>query len=487
MSDAQKMVQDTFKCSTTQGYPMPVRLITAFFLLFATSVHSEDTDNAISAQMLETSVKLRQLAVGNPTGYQIVESLTTEVGARLAGSPAEARARDWAVEKLSSMGFENVRIEEFKVPLWQRGTESAQVISPFPQSLSITALGGSVSTGPEGIEGEIVTFPSLLALSTAEKNEVSGKIVFINEVMTRTQDGSGYGVAAKKRRETAYEAYRLGAKAALIRSVGTSSHRFPHTGQMHRVTNEELVDSVPTAALSAPDADQLARIQDRGLPVIVNLVLETQIQPSSISGNVIGEIPGREKPEEIVLIGAHLDSWDLGTGAIDDGAGVGIVVGAAKLILDSLAEAPKRTIRVVLFGSEEVGLVGAKAYAERYADQLKNHIVGTESDFGAGDIWRFDTRFGESAQAITRAFAAALKPLGIAPGNNTASGGPDMFYIREAGVPVVTLAQNGWDYFDLHHTPDDTLDKIGASDLDQNIAAFAVFTYLAAETDAYFR
>ncbi len=256
---------------------------------------------------------------------------------------------------------------------------------------------------------------------------------------------------------------------------------------MHRVSSDEIVDSVPAAALSAPDADQLARIAGHGLPVIVNLVLETQIQPSSISGNVIAEIPGREKPQEIVLIGAHLDSWDLGTGAVDDGAGVGIVVGAAKLIMDSLAQAPKRTIRVVLFGSEEVGLVGARAYAERHAQELKNHVVATESDFGAGNIWRFDTRFGEKALAISGAFSKALKPLGIAPGSNTARGGPDMTFIREAGVPVVTLAQNGWDYFDLHHTSDDTLDKIGASDLDQNIAAYAVFTYLAAETDAYFR
>lgn len=466
---------------------MPVRVIAIVFMLLATAVHSKDADNAFSAEMVDTSLKLRQLAIGNTTGYKIVESLTTEVGPRLAGSPAEARARDWAVEKLSSLGFENVRIEEFKVPLWQRGTESAQVLSPFPQSLTITALGGSVSTGPEGVEGEIITFTSLSALSSADKDDVSGKIVFIDETMTRTQDGSGYSVAAKKRRETAYEAHRLGAKAALIRSVGTSSHRFAHTGQMHRANNDDLVDSVPTAALSAPDADQLARMQERGLPVILKLVLETQIQPASISGNVIAEIVGREKPEEIVLIGAHLDSWDLGTGAIDDGAGVGIVVGAAKLILDSLARAPKRTIRVVLFGAEEVGLVGAKAYAERHADQLENHIVGTESDFGAGDIWRFDTRFGEKALAITEEFTQALKPLGIAPGNNTASGGPDMLYIRQAGVPVVTLAQNGWDYFDLHHTPNDTLDKIGVSDLDQNIAAFAVFTYLAAETDAYFR
>jgi Zn-dependent M28 family amino/carboxypeptidase len=192
-------------------------------------------------------------------------------------------------------------------------------------------------------------------------------------------------------------------------------------------------------------------------------------------------------PDEIVLVGAHLDSWDLGTGAIDDGAGVGIVIGAAKLLLDVLPQAPRRTIRIVLFGSEEVGLVGAQAYAEQHAGELHNHVIATESDFGAGVIWRFDTGVADDKVPIAEAIGELLLPLDIEPGSNTATGGPDMKYLREAGVPVVGLKQNGWDYFDLHHTPDDTLDKIAPDILNQNIAAYAAFLYLAAETEADFR
>ena len=465
---------------------MPVHLLLAFLVLFASPVYAEDSGSPITPEMQDTASELIRLAVDNRIGYELVESLTTEIGPRLAGSEAEKRARFWAVNKLEALGFENVRVEEFKVPLWQRRTERAEILSPFPQPLAITALGASVSTGPQGVRGEVVSFPTFAALAANRAQSLEGKIVFIDEVMTRTQDGSGYGVAAKKRRETAYEAQRQGAKAALIRSVGTSSHRFPHTGQMHRAGGE-ILPSVPTAALAAPDADQLARALSRGQPVTVQMILETETRAGAISGNVIAEIPGRDRPEEIVIIGAHLDSWDLATGAVDDGAGVGIVVGAAKLLMDTLSQPPKRTVRVVLFGSEEVGLVGAKAYALQHADELDKHIIGAESDFGAGKVWRFDTRVNEQKLPLTRAMAAALSPLGIVPGANDARGGPDMHFIREAGVPVASLVQNGLDYFDLHHTANDTFDKIDREKLAQNIAAFAVFTYLAAEMDEDFR
>ena len=441
---------------------------------------------ALPEGVTETAEQLLARGLEDRRGYQLVESLTTEVGPRLAGTEAEARARAWAVEKLESMGFANVRIEPFEVPLWTRGVERAEILAPFPQPLRVTALGGSSSTGRRGVSGEIAAVPSLAALESMPDDALKGKIVFVDEVMTRTQDGSGYGAAVAKRRNTAYEAERLGAKAALIRSVGTSSHRFPHTGQMRRATEDGDEEGVPTAALSAPDADQLRRALERGKPVTVRLTLTPITHPPATSGNVVAEIPGREAPEEIVLVGAHLDSWDLGTGAVDDGAGVGIVVAAATLIKE-LPRAPRRTIRVVLFGSEEVGLVGAKAYAEQHAGELDNHIVAAESDFGAGKIWRLDTRFAEDKLFLAREMQAVLHPLGVNPGYNSARGGPDIGYLREAGVPVVTLKQNGWDYFDLHHTPDDTFDKIEPRDLAQNVAAYAAFMYLAAEMPAHFR
>jgi len=440
----------------------------------------------LTGEQRATARELMLLARRGGRSYDIVESLTTEIGPRLAGSEAEGRARDWAVALLKSLGFANVRVEPFAVPYWTRGIERAAIVSPFPQPLTVTALGGSSGTGPEGVTGEVAVFDSLAALQAAADGSEAGRIVFVDEPMTRSRDGSGYRAAVAKRRETAYEARRLGAGAALIRSVGTSSHRFAHTGQMRRVIYESS-PGAPTAALSGPDADQLRRALDRGEPVRVRVTLTPRSHPPAESGNVIGEIVGGERPREIVLAGAHLDSWDLGTGAVDDGAGVGIVVAAARLLIEHLPRPPKRTIRIVLFGSEEVGLVGAKAYAERYAAELPRHVVAAESDFGAGEIWRFDTRVGEAGLPLAAEIGAVLEPLGIGPGNNRASGGPDLTFLREAGVPVVGLLQDGDDYFDLHHTADDTLDKIVPDKLAQNVAAYAAFLYLAAEADADFR
>ena len=413
-------------------------------------------------------------------GYQIIESLTTEVGQRLAGTEAEARARDWGIAKFKELGFKNVRIVPFQVDRWERHSEHAEITSPFPQKLMITALGGSIATGSDGIVGQVVRFENLQALKDAPMKGLKGKIVFVDEYMTRTQDGSGYGVAVKKRSGAAVEAGKRGAVAALIRSVGTDHHRFPHTGQM---TYDQNVVKVPIAALSAPDADQLHRALGRG-DVEVKLQIDVQSYGKSQSGNVIAEIPG--VTDEIVIIGAHLDSWDLGTGAVDDGAGIGITVGAAKLILD-MNKKPKRTIRIVMFGAEEVGLVGAIAYAKEHANELDRHVVGTESDFGAGKVWRFDTNFAESKLYKAKEIHKVLEPLGIALGSNNASGGPDMGPLRMLGMPVVTLKQNGWDYFDLHHTPNDTFDKINSEDIAQNVAAYSAFIWMTANMSGDFR
>ncbi len=440
----------------------------------------------LPGERLATAQRLIDAAQQENEAYALVQSLTTEVGPRLAGTEAEARARRWAVDRLEALGFDNVRVEPFEVPLWLRGEERAEILSPFPQPLTITALGGSAGTGAEGIRGEVVAFASLAELKLAAPGSLRGKIVFINEPMARSRDGSGYGRAVLKRLATASIAGELGAVAALIRSVGTSTHRFAHTGSMLSADTPGAA-AVPAAALAAPDADQLARALAYGEPVEVKLVLTPHSLPPVPSGNVVGELVGREAPEEVVLVGAHLDSWDLGTGAVDDGAGVGIVVAAVKVLMDHLPDAPRRTIRVVLFGAEEVGTVGAKAYAEEHAAELPRHIIAAESDFGSGDIWRFDTRVPVDRLAEVAALAQALAPLGIAAGNNEARGGPDLRYLREAGVPIASLLQDGQDYFDLHHTPDDTLDKIAPGALDQNVAAYAVLLYLVAESDLVFR
>ncbi len=461
-------------------------IFTVLVVLLAASRHSfsyEFTD-----KQEEKAQMLIEKALVDDTGYHLVESLTTEVGPRLAGSDAEQRAREWAMKKFKSLGFKNRRIEAFDVPKWQRGIELAEITSPYPQKLVVTALGGSVATPEDGIEGEVVMFSSLAELTEIKDNSLEGKIVYIDEIMARTQDGSGYGVAVKKRGQTAFEAHRVGAVAALIRSVGTSSHRFAHTGQMKRITDTTVGPSVPAAALSAPDADQLTRMLTNANSVRLRLTLTPKQMPQGRSGNVVAEIPGRESPEEIVLIGAHLDSWDLATGAVDDGAGVGIVMAAANLIVQNIKKRPRRTIRVVLFGAEEVGLVGAKSYTETHMESLSNHIFAAESDFGADVIWRFGTvNVTEEKLPVITAINKILAPLLIVPGDNRASGGPDLFYMKLAGVPIGDLRQNGRDYFDLHHTANDTFDKIDVEKLRQNIAAYAALTYLIADIEEDFR
>lgn len=440
-----------------------------------------------SAKQLQTAQELKELAYDDKLGYALVESLTTEIGPRLAGSPAEERARVWASKKLASLGFKNIRIEEFQLPYWQRHHEHAEIIAPFPQPLVISALGGSVSTPAEGVTGEVVRFASLEALQAQKDGSLKNKIVFIDETMARTQDGSGYGAAVAKRRSTAYESYRTGAIAALIRSVGTDNDRFAHTGQMKRLTDTGNEPSVPTAALSAPDADQLRRIMaDLKKPVEIKLTLTTSTQPSTTSGNVVAELPGKSNKDEIILVGAHLDSWDLGTGAIDDGAGIGIIVAAAHLVKQHVKKPLKRTIRIVLFGSEEVGLVGAKSYTEKHADD--HHIIAAESDFGADTIWQFGiTNVGDGFQEAVSALTNVFRPMDIIPATHPVYGGPDIKYLREAGVPTAELLQNGNDYFDLHHTTNDTLDKIDREKLRQNIAAYAQFLYLIADSDIKFK
>jgi Zn-dependent M28 family amino/carboxypeptidase len=421
-------------------------------------------------------------AMADDRAYEIVASLTTEVGPRLGGTQAEARARAWGEATLKSLGFRNIRTETFDMPVWTRISEKGAIVAPYEQPLHLTALGNSVSTPDDGVEAAVIRFPTLGALQKAPMTGLEGKIVFVDEPMTRTQDGSGYGVAVAKRSGAANEASKRGAAAAIIRSVGTDSHRFPHAGNMNYA---EGVTPIPTAALSNPDADILAGAIARAKsPVRVRLDIKTQRIERAQSGNVIGEIPGRT--DDIIVIGGHLDSWDLGTGAIDDGAGIAITLAAAKLV-DEMKGTPGRTIRVVMWGAEEVGIHGGKAYAETHKNDIARHALAAESDFGAGRVWQLRTRFGAGREGYAKDLAEALRPLGVGPGNNEAFGGADIGALRAAGVPVLDLAQDGSDYFDLHHTANDTLDKIDPAALKQNVAAWAVMLYLASEMEGGFR
>lgn len=424
------------------------------------------------AQMLITS------ALNGTQAYDITESLTTEVGQRMAGTEAEARARDWAVAKFKEIGLQNVRVETFTIPGWERGVETASIISPFPQELTITALGYSVATPAAGIEAEVVYFPDLETLQNTAQ-DLTGKIAFISGMMEKAPDGAGYGPAGMKRRIGASEAAKHGAIGVLIRSVGTSSHRFAHTGGMRYAPD---TPKIPIAAMSGPDADQMERIFERGEPVRVKMTLSPVDTGDRPSGNVIGEIVGTESPEEIVLISGHLDSWDLGTGAIDDGAGIGISAGAAKVIIDAGLK-PKRTIRVVAYGAEEIGLLGGFAYRDKHKDDLINHVMATESDFGATAPYEVHYNWQEGReemQAIADMLDLPLKRVDT-------SGGPDIGPIKALGVPTMRFQQDGTDYFDLHHTPDDTFDKIDPDDMAKNTAAFAAMAWIVSNSNSDFR
>ncbi|MDP5053162.1 MAG: peptidase M28 family protein, partial [Congregibacter sp.] len=294
-----------------------IALKTIFCLTpIAAATHSAFAqDLGLGKGSIEHAISLRDAAMQGSMAYSIVESLTTEVGPRLAGTEAEARGRDWAVAKLEALGFKNVRVEPFTMQAWARGTERAELLSPFPQPLSLTTLGGSVATPENGLEADIAVFATLTELEAAAPGSLAGKIAFVSHAMQKTQDGSSYGFHGRLRRSGASIAASKGAIAIMIRSIGTDSHRMPHTGSMRY---DDQITRIPAAALSNPDADQLERIHARGQTMRVRLNLQPRPLGEVESGNVIVDIPGTESPDEVVIIGGHLDSWDLGTGAIDD-------------------------------------------------------------------------------------------------------------------------------------------------------------------------
>lgn len=423
-------------------------------------------------------VKLQQSALSSSLAYDLVESLTVEVGPRLAGSPKDIIAVNWAMDKLTRLGFDRVYKEAVQVPIWERGEAKANVTFPVEQPLVITALGGSVATPAGGIQARIARFDSLEALQQAKPEDVRGKIAFIDQKTERHITGEGYGKSVGGRSKGAVAAAQKGAIAIVIRSIGTDHDRMAHTGIMRY---QDGVPKIPAAAMSNPDADLVDALLKRD----PNAVLELHMSPKTLgfntSYNVIAEVTGSSKPHEIVLIGAHLDSWDEGTGAIDDGAGVAIVTAAAKHIQD-LAIKPARTVRVVLYAAEEIGLMGGKAYAAAHKAELPLHYIAAESDFGAGRIYQIDTKVNESVFAEVQKAISPMSSNGVAIGNNQASGGPDISMLPALGVPVASLRQDGRDYFDYHHTPNDTLDKIDPAALAQNVAAYAQFAYIMANS-----
>jgi len=459
---------------------MPKILISTILtaVTFLLSLNSDaEQPLLLNNQQLKQVETIRDKALDSPLAYEILESLTTEVGPRMAGTPQDILAVNWAMAKFKALGFDKVWKEPVTYPTWKRGVETAEIVSPYPQPLTITALGGSVSTDKDGLKAEVVQFKNLQQLKDANQSLVEGKIVFISHRMERFRNGKGYGMAVAARSNGAIEAAKKGALAIIIRSIGTDSHRVPHTGLMKY---EAGTKKIPAAALSNPDADQLERIFAKQKKISIRLNIGAHPAKSFTSYNVIGEITGSSRANEYVVIGGHLDSWDLGTGAVDDGAGVAITMAAASLI-KSNALKPQRTIRVVLWANEEQGLKGAKAYAKAHAHDLKQHIIGAESDFGAGKIYQFSSLVTEKDFPFISQMEKMFAPLGITRGNNKAGPGPDLIPLYQNGMSVFRLAQDGSDYFDLHHTADDTIDKVDPKALAQNVAAYVVFALMSAQ------
>jgi Zn-dependent M28 family amino/carboxypeptidase len=417
--------------------------------------------------------RAREAALDDDVAWKIVEGLTTEVGQRLAATEAEARARTWAVAKLKALGFRNVHIETYMMPVWVRGDEKAEIVGPYPQKLVLAALGNSGATTAEGITAPVVYFPTLADLQSAPDGSLAGKIAFVSNQMRAAQDGSGYGAYGGARFLGPGIAAKKGAVAIVIRSIGSDKGRWPHTGATNWAPGQT---PIPAAALSVADAEQLERIFGRTDKVTLHLVLTPQKLPDAQSGNVVAEVPGTDPKAGVVVVGGHLDSWDLGTGAIDDGAGVAITTAAAKRLLDG--PRPRRTIRVIWFGAEEPGGLGAEAYAKAHAGE--NFAFASESDFGADNVWRFGTNFADGARPVADRLAAALAPLGIVRGGDKVGGGTDVDPILRTGVSTVAMNQSGLRYFDYHHTAEDTLDKIDPKQLSQNVAAWTTMLWIVA-------
>jgi carboxypeptidase Q len=408
-------------------------------------------------------------ALSSDFAWQRLALLGDTFGHRLSGSDNLADAIKWAAEEMMKDGLENVRTEPVKVPHWVRGQESAEIVSPRRYPMVMLGLGNSIGTPAEGIEAEILVVRNFQELDAAAAR-VRGRIVVYNAPFTT------YGETVQYRSAGPSRAATLGAVAVLVRSVGPKGLRTPHTGALRYADGQP---QIPAAAITVEDAERLQRMQDRGTQIRVRLKMEAKFLPDADSANVVGEIRGREKPDEVVVIGGHFDSWDVGTGSTDDGGGC-IATWEALRLMKKLNLRPRRTVRVVLWTNEENGLRGGQAYLERYRDQLGDHVMMLESDGGVFKPTGFGFSGSEAARTKVKEIATLLR--GIQAGRIGANGGgADIGPSVEAGrLPAMSLEVDG-EYFLIHHTPADTVDKIDPMDVARASAAIAVMTYVVAD------
>ncbi|MGH9148379.1 MAG: M20/M25/M40 family metallo-hydrolase [Vicinamibacterales bacterium] len=393
--------------------------------------------------------------------------LTDTFGHRFSGSPALEDALRWIADEMRKDGLDSVRLEPVMVPRWVRGTESAEIVAPGRHTIAMLGLGGSVGTPPEGVEAEVLVVRSFEALD-ANSRAARGKIVVFNAPYTSYNDTVPYRTSGPAR------AAQYGAVAALIRSIGPTGHRTPHTGS---TSYANAPRRIPAAAISAEDAERLQRLHDRRVPVVVRLTMSARDEPDALSANVIGEVAGSDKPEEVVVIAGHIDSWDVGTGAVDDAAGC-VAVWEAVRLLKKLGLKPRRTIRVVLFTNEENGLRGAYAYREKYMLELKNHVMMLETDTGLFPPIGFGFSGSPKARARITEISELVREVGA---NRVAAvgGGADIGPSVQAGnIPSMSLDGDDSRFFFLHHTAADTVDKVAPKDIARAAASIAVMAYV---------
>jgi hypothetical protein len=409
--------------------------------------------------------------------YEFVDDLSTNVGARLAGTAGFTKAVTWATAKMMALGLQNVHTEAVTVPHWERGDGHAELLGATETKLSIAALGGSVATAAGGLEADVIEVASLSALSALSNSQVQGKIVFVNVVTQRVKDASSYSANVGARRTGPSTAASKGAVGYIVRSITPAMNASPHTGDMNAT-------SIPAVAIGVSDALVLSDAIKAGT-TRVRITLGCQTLASVQAANVIGEFVGKTAPDEILLLGGHLDSWDLATGSLDDGAGLAITVEAARLI-SVYAPDTRRTIRVVAFANEENGLSGANAYASAHASELAKHVMALEADLGGDRAYAATFQAGSSATTTIQNLLAPLAPLGVSAATTGGDYGSDLGPIRRSGVPVAELPQDLTTYFDFHHSPDDTMAAVDRDAIAQATAAVAVFAYQLGRSDADF-
>jgi len=441
-----------------------------------------------SPQTLADLKRLQQAALNSDYAYKRVAHLANNIGSRLSGSAQTQRAVDYVASELKAIGC-GVQLERVMVPHWVRGEETAALVQ-FPgqaesttQKIVLCALGASVATPRDGITAEVVVANNFDELKALPRDKVAGKIVLFNYPFDKQMAAEGrgneaYGEAVVYRSDGPSAAARQGAVACLIRSVGGADYRLPHTGQTQYADD---APKIPAGAVTAEDADLIADLVRQG-PVKMKLVLTPQILPNVESANVIGDIKGSEHPEQVIIVSGHLDSWDLGTGAIDDGAGVAVSMEAANLI-QKLHLKPKRTIRVIAWMNEENGSAGSKQYAKDHEKEWSNHFAAMEADGGAGHPVGINIKGKFEIKRLLAPVLAVLQESGAGGTNFAEHIGADIEPMEKAGVPAFSPIQDSRFYFNYHHTAADTLDKVVPKELAENSAVVAVTAYALANME----